>query len=293
MLAWMAYLFIAAAWGSSFAAIAVAMRAFTPLGLVGVRFALGGALALLAGRLRGERFDLRDEWITLLGTGLLMVLGNEALMFWAETRLSSGLTAVLVATQPILLTLMARERLTALGWGGLGLGLLGVALLAGFSPGGAFSFSGAAAVLLGAAFWSAGSLLGKAGFRGRPGFTRTGWQMLAGGLPALLLAAPGGHILAAPLSHDALWAALYLAVVGSMLAFSAYLYLLDRWPASRVGTYAYLNALVAVFAGAWFLKEPFTPRMGLGALVVIGGVALLRYAPHRTARPMLACEGEA
>lgn len=293
MLPLLAYLFIALVWGSTFAAIAIAMKVFTPFGLVGARFVIGGALAVGVGWMRGERYDLKAEWGTLLVTGLLMILGTFTLMFWAETRLSSGLTALLVATQPILFVLMARERLSALGWTGMAIGLLGVGLVAGLSSREAFSFSGAAAVVLGEVLWSAGTLLGKARFRSRSGFARTGWQMIAGGAPALLLAAvPGGHLLAAPLTRDAILAALYLALFGSALAFSAYLYLVDVWPASRVGTYAYLNAPIAVLAGACFLGEPFTLRMALGALVVLLGVALVEYAPRKAAS-IVACEGEA
>jgi drug/metabolite transporter (DMT)-like permease len=280
MLAWLAYLFIVLVWGTTFAAIAVAMKVFTPWGLVGVRFMLGGLLAIGAGLLRGERIDLESEWPALLGSGLLMVFGTFTLMFWAETRLSSGLTAVLVGTQPILFVLMARERLGLGGWIGMALGFVGVAIVAGLSAKEAFSFTGALAVLAGEALWTAGTLLSKARFKGPSGFVRTGWQMLLGGLPALLLALPGGHLLAAPLTREALGAALYLAVVGSMLAFSAYLYLVEVWPASRVGTYAYLNAPIAVLVGAWMLGEPFTARMGLGALVILLGVALVECAPR-------------
>ncbi|HJW09053.1 MAG TPA: EamA family transporter [Holophagaceae bacterium] len=292
MLAWLAYLFIVLVWGTTFAAIAMAMKAFTPWGLVGVRFVLGGALAVAAGLMRGERLSLREEWPVLLGTGLLMIFGTFSLMFWAETHLSSGLTAVLVGTQPILFVLMARERLGLGGWIGMAVGFLGVALVAGLSSKEAFDLAGAAAVLLGEALWTAGTLLGKARFKGPSGFLRTGWQMLLGGAPALLLALPGGHVLAAPLTREALGAALYLAVVGSMLAFSAYLYLVEVWPASRVGTYAYLNAPIAVLVGAWMLKEPFTARMGLGALVVLAGVALVEYAPRGGAGIETALEGD-
>ncbi|HJU82658.1 MAG TPA: EamA family transporter [Holophagaceae bacterium] len=291
MLAWLAYLFIVLVWGTTFAAIAMAMKVFTPWGLVGARFVIGGLLAVGVGLLRGEKIDLKREWPILLGSGLLMIFGTFTLLFWAETRLSSGLTAVLVGTQPILFVLMARERLGLGGWVGMAIGFLGVALVAGLSSRDAFSLGGAAAVLLGEALWTAGTLLSKARFRGPSGFARTGWQMLLGGAPALLLALPGGHLLAAPLTREAAGAALYLAVVGSMLAFSAYLYLVEVWPASRVGTYAYLNAPIAVLVGAWMLKEPFTARMGFGALVVLLGVALVEYAP-RGARAA-ALEGEA
>ena len=291
MLPLLAYLFIAVVWGSTFAAIAIAMKVFTPFGLVGARFVIGGLLAVGAGWARGERYDLKEEWGTLLVTGLLMILGTFTLMFWAETRLSSGLTALLVATQPILFVLMARERLSPLGWTGMAIGLLGVALVAGLSSREAFSLGGAAAVLLGEVLWSAGTLLGKARFRSKSGFSRTGWQMIAGGAPALLIiAAPGGHLLAAPLTRDAILAALYLALFGSAIAFSGYLYLVDVWPASRVGTYAYLNAPIAVLVGAWFLGEPFTLRMALGAATVMAGVALVEYAP-RSAAPALEGEG--
>lgn len=290
MLPLLAYLFIAVVWGSTFAAIAIAMKVFTPLGLVGARFVLGGLLAAGVGWMRGERYDLKAEWPTLLLTGLLMILGTFTLMFWAETRLSSGLTALLVATQPILFVLMARERLSTLGWTGMAIGLLGVGLVAGLSAREVFSLSGAAAVVAGEVLWSAGTLYGKARFKSKSGFSRTGWQMVAGGAPALLMALPGGHLLASPLIRDALLAMLYLAVFGSALAFSAYLYLVDVWPASRVGTYAYLNAPIAVAVGAWLLGETFTLRMGLGALTVLAGVALVEYAP-RSAAPAL--EGEA
>lgn len=293
MLAWIAYLFIAIVWGTTFTAIAVAVRTFTPLGLVGARFVLAALLALGLGRLRKEAAPPRGEWSAILGSGLLMIFGTYTLMFWAETQISSGLAAVLVATQPILFVLMARERLAPLGWAGLGLGFFGVAFIAGFSSGGAFSWGGAAATVLGEVLWVAGTLLGRARYRTPASFTRTGWQMLAGGLPALLLTAPTGRLLIGPLNAAAIGSLLFLVVAGSVLAFTAYLYLVEVWQPSKVGTYAYLNAPVAVAVGAWLLHEPFTLRMGLGCALVLAGVALVEYTPRRTAAPELPLGGEA
>lgn len=280
MLAWIAYAFIALVWGTTFAGIAVAVKVFTPLGLVGVRFVAAGLLAIGIGRLRGEKAPAREERLTVLMTGLVMILCTYTLMFWAELTLSSGLTAVLTATLPVMLVLMGREKLSWAGWLGLGLGFAGVGLVAGLTAGEAFSLGGALAALGSNVFWSFGSLLGRARYRSRATFTRSGWQMLAGGLPALLITAPTGRILHGALTREAIGATAYLTVVGSLMAFSAYLYLLEVWPASRVGTYTYLNAIVAVAVGAWWLHEPFTLRMGLGVLAILAGVALVEYAPR-------------
>lgn len=283
MMPWVAFATIALVWGSTFAAIAVAVQGFTPMGLVGVRFTLAGLLALGLGRVRGEAALDREDWPTLILTGLLMILGGYTFMFWAELRISSGLAAVFVATLPITLVLGGRERLSGAAWAGLALGLVGVACVAGLRSGGTFSLGGILAILASNVLWAAGTLLGKARYRSPSSFTRTGWQMLAGGLPALLITVPTGSMTHGPLSPSVLVATAYLTMVGSLVAFSAYLYLIEVWPPSRVSTYTYLNALIAVVLGALWLNETFTAPMALGCLLILAGVALVEYAPRKAA----------
>ena len=278
MLAWLAYATIAVVWGSTYFAIALGLPSFTAYGLVAWRFTLGGILALLLGRLLKEPLPERRDLPHLALVGILLLSGSNALVSWSETRVSSGLAAILCALVPVGLAFFDRERLDGRAWAGLGLGLLGLGVLT--DPfGGATDLLGIGALLLAVLLWSFGTIHGKRHIHKGGLMTNVGLEMAAAAVVSHL-AAPltGGHLHGA-LTMKALLAMLYLAVFGSVIAFTAYMYLAKAWSPAKMGTYAYLNPLVAVLLGCLWLKEPFNGRMVLGMLIVLASVALVQLRP--------------
>jgi drug/metabolite transporter (DMT)-like permease len=278
MLGWLAYLTVAIVWGSTYFAIAVGLQSFTPYGMVAARFSVAAVLALGLGRLRGEAWPSRKELGHLMVVGALLLGISNALVSYAELHVSTGLVAVLAALVPLWLAVfsMAKEPLGRQGWAGLVLGIAGVALLVWPSGGLRIHPGGLAAMVAAPLIWSWGTLHGKHFVHGGGLLTNTGLQMLTAALIGLAVAPLSGGYLRGPLSVKALLAVGYLVVFGSLLAFSAYVYLAKAWPSAKMGTYAYLNPLVAVLLGTVLLHETFGPRDFLGMAVILAAVALVQ-----------------
>ncbi len=278
MLAWLAYATIALVWGSTYFAIALGLDVYTAYGLVAWRFTLGAVLALLIGRLQKEPLPSKESLPHLALVGVLMLSGSNALVSWAETRVSSGLAAILCALVPVALALFDRARLTGRAWAGLGLGLVGLAVLT--DPlAGAVDLKGVGALLLAVTLWSYATLHGKRHLKSGGLMTTVGLEMTAAALVAHAAIPLAGGYTHAPLTRSAVAAMLYLAVFGSVLAFTAYIYLAKAWTPAKMGTYAYLNPIVAVVLGCVWLKESFNGRMVVGMLIVLASVALVQLRP--------------
>jgi drug/metabolite transporter (DMT)-like permease len=281
MLAWLAYLTVAIVWGSTYFAIALGLEAFTPYGMVALRFSVAALVALLLGRIR------REPWPTARETGHLVIVGalllgcSNTLVSWAELHVPTGIVAVLAALVPLWLAVftMGREPLGRNGWLGLVLGLAGVAVLVWPARGVTIHVGGFAAMVVAPMLWSWGTLHGKHHVHGGGLFTNVAVQMATAGLMGLLLAPLTGGFLRGPVTHKALLAVGYLVLFGSLLAFTAYIYLAKAWPPAKMGTYAYLNPLVAVLLGVFLLREAFTFREACGMVVILGAVALVQLRP--------------
>ncbi|WP_306590529.1 EamA family transporter [Geothrix sp. 21YS21S-4] len=281
MLPWLAYLTVAVVWGSTYFAIALGLEAFTPYGMVAARFSVASLLALGLGRLR------REPWPSLRETGHLMVVGalllgcSNALVSWAELHLASGLVAVLAALVPLWLAVLsaAKEPLGTKGWAGLALGILGVAALVWPQHGMRVHGGALAAMVAAPLIWSWGTLHGKHFVHGGGLMTNVGVQMLTAAVIGLAVAPLTGGFLRGPLSSKAIGAVVYLALFGSVLAFSAYIYLAKAWPPAKMGTYAYLNPVVAVLLGSSLLGEAFGLRETAGMVVILAAVALVQLRP--------------
>jgi drug/metabolite transporter (DMT)-like permease len=285
MLAWFAYLTVAVVWGSTYFAIALGLESFTPYGMVAARFSVAALLALGLGRLRRESWPSAKEVGHLMIVGALLLGCSNALISWAELHVSSGLAAVLAALVPLWLAVfsMAKEPLGAKGWVGLALGLAGVCVLV-WPTGGARVHGGSlVALIVAPILWSWGTLHGKRFVHGGGLLTNVGIQMATAAVIGLAAAPLLGGFLRGPLTHKALAAVAYLALFGSMLAFSAYIYLAKAWPPAKMGTYAYLNPLVAVLLGSLVLHEAFGPRQGFGMAIILGAVALVQVRAKRAA----------
>ncbi len=279
VLPWVAYGVCAVVWGSTYFAIAVALESFPPYGMVAVRFGFASVLTLAIGRLLREPWPSRSELPHLALVGVLLLGICNALIVWSETRVSSGVAAVLAALTPAWFGILTArtEPLGIRGWVGTGLGLGGVVLLVGPGTTGGVDLAGVAAILLATALWAVGTLHHRKHVKGGGALTNAGLEMLAAALLGLVLAPFGGGFVRGSVTPKALLAISYLAVFGSCLAYTAHLYLSKAWSPARAGTYAYLNPVIAVLLGAAFLGEAFNARMGLGMVVILAGVALVQY----------------
>jgi drug/metabolite transporter (DMT)-like permease len=267
-------------WGSTFLAIRIAVESVPPLFAAGLRFVLAGAALSAWARLRGGVTPTRLEWRNLFILSTFLFLIAYGGLFWAERTMPSGIASVLVATIPVWTALLQIFvfRKESFRWSlivGLAIGLLGVAVLA-FDPTERLTVAACLAVLMSELSWSVGTVLSKALVVPKSMLVNSGWQMLIGGL--MLLAGSGliGEWQPAPrVSWRAGLAIVYLAVAGSIIAFTAYVWLLSRMKATTVTSYAYVNPVVALVLGHWFGNEPLGWRTVFGALLVLLSVVLV------------------
>jgi drug/metabolite transporter (DMT)-like permease len=232
---------------------------------------------------RGDRATPR-VWARAIIAGGLMFGISYGLLAWAEQRIASGMAALLVATLPFWLTVFEwrKKKPSPTATAGLVLGAVGVAVLVGGDLRVGAAVAPMAAILAGEAAWAAGSLYGRPPRLPGSLALRAGMPMVSGGV--LLLAAswairePAGFTLASvsPASAAAL---VYLIVFASIVAFSAYAWLLNVAPISRVGTHAYVNPVIAVAVGSGVAGEPLTASIVVGAAVIAVGVAVVLVSP--------------
>jgi drug/metabolite transporter (DMT)-like permease len=289
-----ALLIVYVVWGSTYLAIAVADRTLPPLLMLAVRFALAGGLLYAWSAWRGDVRTARPgrrEWIAAAVVGGLLLFVDTGGIAWAEQRVSSGLTALLVAAVPLFAALLDRTffgiRLSLGGIAGIATGLLGVALLVGQS---AHIDPVGAAVILGAAFaWAAGSAYARVAPLPSAPFLSAAMQMLCA---AVFLAVAGaamgelGRVHPAAISADSVAAFGFLVVFGSIVAFTAYGWLLQSGTSSvLVSTYAYVNPAVAVLLGWLLAGETVAGRELAAGAVILASVGMLILA-----RPLRAHE---
>ena len=286
-------------WGSTYLAIRFAVETLPPLLMAGARFAIAGALLLSWSMAsRKATWPTRTDWRTGLIGGTLLLVGGNGAVVWAEQRVPSGITALLVAVVPVWMVVLDwmrphGRRPPTLVFLGLGLGLGGLALLVGTDSlhgHGSVDATGAAVLVLASLFWAAGSLYTKHAPRGSSGLNGSATQMLAGGGVLLLGAVCSGELSQLDLAHVSLRSLLgflYLVTFGSLIGFTAYFYVLAHTTAAKASTYAYVNPVVAVFLGWALAGEPVTARTVLAAAVILSGVAIITIARDRdVAGPM-------
>jgi drug/metabolite transporter (DMT)-like permease len=275
-------------WGSTYLAIAVMIETLPPLLSAGVRYGTAGVMMLTAltahARWRRDRGPVERptaaHWRSAFIIGTLLLLGGNGGVVLAELRIPSGVAAVLVATVPIWLAVidasLTRRRPSGLVIGGLLAGIVGVAVLLvpveGFAD---LDPIGVLLVVAGAICWASGSLYARRAPLPRSGLLATGMEMVAGGVALVLagtLLGEIGRTNVDTFSVRSLLAFGYLVVFGSIVAFTAYTWLLANVSVATVGTYAYVNPIVAVALGAVFLSEPITPRTLIATVIIIGAV---------------------
>ncbi|HEX2065253.1 MAG TPA: EamA family transporter, partial [Candidatus Thermoplasmatota archaeon] len=276
-------------WGSTYLAIHDAVATIPPFLMAGLRFLVAGGLLYAWTLARGEGSPPRAAWPRALWLGLLMLASGNGFLSLAETRMPTGVAALLIATVPMWVVTLewALER-KAPGrkvLAGLGTGVAGVAILSGTTDGwkGGISPLYVALVLLGSATWAWGSLLSRRPAAGAAVSLAqsTALQMLGGGAILVLWSLLRGETAGwqpAAVSLRSVLSLLYLSLFGSILALTCYLWLLRTVPPALASTYAFVNPIVAVLAGTWLLGEPVTPRLVAASALIVAAVALIVHA---------------
>jgi drug/metabolite transporter (DMT)-like permease len=284
---WTVYL----VWGSTYFAIKISVRTLPPFLSAGARFLLAGALLalilLVLGRsLRVTRRELGAA--AVVGTALLAL--GVGVVTLAETRIDSSTAAMIAGSVPlqvILLRALAREQVALATRLSVLAGLAGLALVV--VPGGEGASSGIGlALMLGASIsWSLGSFFGHRLPLPRDGFVATTWEMLSAGAVLLVMGVARGELGStepSAYSLESVLAWLYLGIFGTLVAFTAYTWLLRNAPISKVVTHQYVNPVVAILLGALFLSEEITLAAGLGAALIVGSVFVAVRSENRQTR---------
>jgi drug/metabolite transporter (DMT)-like permease len=299
-LPWLSLFTIWIVWGSTYLAIRVVVREMPPFGAAGLRF--GGAglvLAAISYALdRTQAWPTRRQWFDYGLIGVLLLAGGNALVMWSERTIPSGIAALIVGTVPVWLVLLDGLRPggqagPARVWAGAILGFAGVALVAGPGTGGwGEHWRGIAALQFAAVSWSVGALYAKSVAKKLPVLTASSVEMVVGSVFLFAESRLVGEDLHAfvTASSSAWGGLLYLAIFGSLVGFTAFAYCLNELPASTVGTYAYVNPVVAVALGRLILGEPLSAGLLLGGALILVSVLLSttglpqRSSPSETAK---------
>jgi len=279
---WLALVAVYIFWGSTYPAIRLGDRTFPPLLLTGT-FYVTAVIVLYPFVRRSstsvDRSVCRSHWRSAVIVGGLMLLGANGLLSIAEVTLPAGIAAVAGATGLLWLVIfdavIRRSMPRALTILGLALGLAGIVILARPGTVQAAEFFAITLILLGGVFWSAGSLYSKHAPHPANPFLESQRQMLAGGTLCLLAGVLTGEAAAVHLTWSAVVAIAWLAIPGSVIGYTSYIYALKMLPASTVATYAFANPIVAVVAGSLILGERLTGQTVLAMVVTLAGVALI------------------
>jgi len=275
-------------WGSTYLGILFAIQSIPPFLMAGARFLLAGLIMFAIARTQGPLRSTWAEWRTALIVGACLLLGGNGGVTLSEKFIESGLASLIVATVPIYITLLGWlfgmiPRPAPIVWAGLAGGFLGVAILLGpalrfSSGGGTHPAIGISILLLSSFIWSAGSLYSRTAKHAPSPFLGAAQQMFCGGLLLMLAGSFVGeprHFHPANITTLSLGAFAYLVLIGAIVGYTAYFWLLRRCDPAKVATYAYVNPIVAVLLGAFFAHETITLRTLLAAALIIGSVALI------------------
>jgi drug/metabolite transporter (DMT)-like permease len=285
---WAALATVYVLWGSTYLGILYAIRTFPPFLMLGARFAIAGLVLYAFSIRRGDRMGDRPGWrqwrsAAIVG-GALLLVGNGGIT-WAERRVSTGVASLVVATVPLWMALFDRfangQRLSRNAVVGLAVGLGGAAILANPFGAGHVDLLGAALLILSAVSWAGGSIYARRAPLPKRPLVGASMEMIVAGVGFSLMGlATGetGH--AGHISGGSLAALAYLIVFGSLVGYTAYIWLLGNAPTSLVSTYAYVNPAVAVLLGWLFVNETIGPRVVVAGAMIIAAVALIVAKPR-------------
>jgi drug/metabolite transporter (DMT)-like permease len=272
-------------WGSTYLAIRYALLSFPPFFQMGTRFLTAGLLLLVFMLLRGEKLPTVSQWRNALIVGTLMLAGGMGLTAVASQSIGSGLVATFIAVVPMMVSgwgLLWGKRPGRLELAGMAVGLVGVVLLA---QGRSFNASTVGLMAIGGAtlMWSLGSVLQTTRMPLAPGPIGFASEMLCGGAVLMLISTILGEQFSWPLQPIAALAWAYLVVFGSLVAFSAYLYLLANASPALATSYAFVNPVIALFLGVVLAGEVVSQSEWMASGIILAGVLLIFAAKTRQA----------
>jgi drug/metabolite transporter (DMT)-like permease len=281
-----AFIAVYIVWGSTYLAIRYAVQTIPPFVMVGTRFIVSGVILYAWARWRGSPRPTSAQWKDATVTGALMLCCGNGAVSWAEQRVPSGIASLLVAVVPLWMVLVdwlrpRGERPRAVVVVGVIVGLVGLAVLVGpasLSGKGEVDSAGAIVLILGSLAWAAGSVFNRHGSRPDSAAMSTGLQMIGGSIALLLLGVMRGELAQLHVREisAASWAGwIYLVTFGSLVGFTAYIYLLQTVSPAKASTYAYVNPLVAVLLGWAIAGESVTVRSLGAAAIILAGVAMI------------------
>jgi drug/metabolite transporter (DMT)-like permease len=296
----LAYLGVYLIWGSTYLAIRVGVEHLPPALFAGARFALAGMLLLLFGVIKGYAFPSLRAIRDLSIVGLFLLIGGNLLVVWAEQTIPSGLAALIIGAEPLIIATMDSvtprgRNLAPLGWLGSIIGMVGVVILVspsiGLAEGERLDLLGLGAILLACILWAIGSLYAQRRHVEGNIFVNAGIQNCAPAIVALTIGIAAGETSQLRFTTQGVLALLYLVVFGSILGYTSYQYLLRHQPPAKATTYAYINPVVAIILGWLILDEPIAARTVVAGVIILLGVALVQTAkvrervlPQRTER---------
>ncbi len=275
-------------WGSTYLAIDIAVQTIPPALMCGVRFSIAGVVMLAVCAATGRRIFYSPKQIALAAVvGLLLLMGGNLTLSYAELTVSSGLAALIVAITPLWFLvldslLLGHHRISGRGKAGLVLGILGLFVLVWpelhSRSLGHRELWASISLIAGSFLWALGSVLSKRWQSGMDVFSATGWQVVAAGAGNFIFAMMAGDFSHVQWTTRGVGATFYLVVCGSWIGYTAYIWLLKHVPTSKVSTYAYVNPVVAVFLGWMILHERVDRFILAGSAIVILSVILVTSA---------------
>lgn len=281
----LAYLAVCFFWGSTYLAIKIGVEDLAPTVLAGTRFLIAGSVMLIYAKIKGLPFPIEKmDYIKNAVVGLFMLLGANGLVVYAETWVDSGVTSLVLATVPIFIAIiefliLKTIKLEKIGYVGLIFGLFGVYLLTNTNQTiQVINYRGVLILTVATMLWSVGSVLAKYVKKKDAMIANIGFQMLFGGIGLTVASVITGDINNIHFTMKSIYAVGYLIIFGSIIGFSSYIYLLQKWSATKASTYAYVNPVVAVILGMVILDELLTVSMAVAMLVILFGVYLVQRA---------------
>jgi len=279
----LAFVAIYIVWGSTYLAIRYAIETIPPLVTAGIRHTIAGSILLAWACARGYR-PRREHWVAGAVVGALFFLVGHGTLHWAEQHVASGLAALLIATEPMFILVLAwlsgQQKISRMSALGLAVGVAGVAILTGVELSSkAASLIGMLAVLLGSLSWATGVVISPKLKLPTDALARTAVPLVCGAVMLLAAAGITGEF------HSLHWSAIslrsilglaFLIFFGSIVAFTAYTWLLQRCPPTLVATHTYANPVVAVLLGWLLASEPLTVRVALASVAILGAIVLIR-----------------
>ncbi len=284
---WVALIALYIVWGSTYLGIRVAIETIPPFFHAGVRFLISGVILVVWQRAAGNKMPTRKQWMSTAFIGLMLLLGGNGLVAWAEQFIPSGIAALMLSSTPMFLVIAEALRPNGIkpSWQaivGLLIGLAGIFILVGPSKiSGSetrLNPSGVAALLGACLLWTIGSIYSKTADLPKSSLMTTGAEMLMGSVGLFIVSLLTGELNKwnpAEVSMRSIYGLLYLITVGSIVGFGSYIWLLQNAPISLVATYAYVNPIVAILLGAWLIGEPLGAHIWLAAGIIIGSVIFL------------------